>query len=86
MCLVVSIFEADCFLILKDNDCNVLAEFNLSETTFTYSNYTFTIKDYRYTYEVKIDDIVLINNGNYTTFHQLYADLVELRRKCRCKC
>lgn len=86
MCIVTNISKSDCLLVLKDSSGNVIAEFNATETTFAYSEYTFTIKDYRNTYEIKLDDVTLINGGIYTTFDLLYTYLVGLRTDCRCEC
>jgi hypothetical protein len=86
MCIVTDISKSDCLLVLKDSNGNVIAEFNATETTFAYSEYTFTIKDYRNTYEIKLDDVTLINGGTYTTFDLLYTYLVGLRTDCRCEC
>jgi hypothetical protein len=86
MCIVTNISKSDCLLVLKDSSGNVIAEFNATETTFAYSEYTFTIKDYRNTYEIKLDDVDLINGGTYTTFDLLYTYLVGLRTDCRCEC
>ena len=86
MCIVTNISKSDCLLVLKDSNGNVIAEFNATETTFAYSEYTFTIKDYRNTYEIKLDDVTLINGGTYTTFDLLYTYLVGLRTACICDC
>jgi hypothetical protein len=86
MCIVTDISKSDCLLVLKDSNGNVIAEFNATETTFAYSEYTFTIKDYRNTYEIKLDDVTLINGGTYTTFDLLYTYLVGLRTACICDC
>ena len=86
MCIVTDISKSDCLLVLKDSNGNVIAEFNATETTFEYSEYTFTIKDYRNTYEIKLDDVTLINGGTYTTFDLLYTYLVGLRTACICDC
>ena len=86
MCKVTTISKTDCLLVLQDASDNVIAEFNATETTFDYSEYTFTISDYRSKYEIKLDDINLINGGTYTTFDLLYTYLVGLRTACRCDC
>lgn len=86
MCKVTTISKTDCLLVLQDANDNVIAEFNATETTFDYSEYTFTISDYRSKYEIKLDDIYLINGGTYTTFELLYTYLVGLRTACRCDC
>lgn len=86
MCKVTTISKTDCLLVLQDASGNVIAEFNATETTFDYSEYTFTISDYRSKYEIKLDDINLINGGTYTTFDLLYTYLVGLRTACRCDC
>ena len=85
---VASITDGNCILYLEDSLGNNVMQFDLSETTQSFTSLTFKIQDSKNTALINILDLpnINVNAGSYANFKQLWIYLDGLLVSCECPC